>query len=160
MLKMLSLLAPYKWLIAAVAAIALMAGLIFGAHKFLEHERNLGYQKAVAEYTAKQLVAEQAARAKEVQLNDKIQKARDEAKIREQKINDLSSTLNDTTKRMRDTVANLRNQLSRASQDSVRRQADAALEVSGECTNRYSKLAEETSRLASEIILLQEAWPN
>lgn len=152
---MINLLTPYKW--AIIGALALAA--LFAGYKFVKYEQNKGYQKATAEYNAKLVIAQQAAIAKERQLNDKVQKAANEAIEREAKIKELSGSLDDTNKRMRDTVADLRRKLSRATEAAARKQADAALGVSGECADEYIKLAKEAARLSSELTQLQDAWP-
>lgn len=152
-------LAPYKNIMLIVLCIALISALMFGIFKFISYERNIGYQKAVAEYTARELVMQRATAAKQAQLLYKVKKAQDESTAREQKINELSTTLDATTERMRNSTAHLRREIAGLTADAARRQASAALDVSNECTDEYSALAKEAARLSSGIILLQDSWP-
>lgn len=156
---MFTFLANYKLLLQIVAGVALIVGLIYGVHRFLDHEQQIGYNKAVAEYTAKALAAEQAARAKEQDLNNQITEARNEAAKRDEQINKLADALNNAYQRLRDTTTTIRRNLPKDPPTTVINTADAALSALAECSDRYSELAKTADEYASEIKLLQDSWP-
>lgn len=156
---MFTFLAPYKWLIEFLAIGTILACVVFGAHRFLEHEQQIGYDKAVAEYTKKELIAEQMARLKEIEMNRQLNEARNEATLREQKITDLSHNLAATSSSLLNTINTLRNKLSSAPDETLRKQADTALNLLGECQKEYGQMAENADRHASDVKTLEDAWP-
>jgi hypothetical protein len=156
---MLALLAPYKLILEIVAAVSLLAAIGFGVHKFLNHEQSIGYNKAVAEYTAKQLVAEQSARAKEAQLNKQLEEAQNAATKRDQQIKILSDSVAATSSSLRNTTSNIRNSLPSATIDAIRKTADAALSVFGDCQAKYGQLAKDADGHANDVKTLEESWP-
>lgn len=156
---MLSFLAPYKLYIEIAAVLAIVAGISYGVHNLLAHERKLGYNIAVAEYTEKALAAAKEARAREIVLNTQVQEARNVAILREQQIVDLSARLSVTSNSLLDTINALRHKLSTDPADTARKRADTALTLLGECQKRYGEVAESADRHASDVKLLQDAWP-
>ena len=157
---MFSFLTSYKMYIEIVVVLSIIAIISYGAHKILEHERKLGYDTAVAEYTKKELISIQAARDKESELNHRLQEANNVATLREQKIAVLSDKLSDTSRGLLNTINTLRNKLSQSSVAASRQQADTALALLGECQRDYSEMAENADRHASDVTRLEEAWPN
>lgn len=151
--------APYKNIMLIILGVVIVSAATLSIFKFISYERDIGYKKAVAEYAARESVIEKATAAKQSQLQETIKKAQNDAITREQKINDLSVTLTDTTKRMQYTISGLRSKIAGLTADAARRQADAALDVSGECSEEYTKMATEAARLSNQLILLQDAWP-
>ncbi len=137
-----------------------IVSLLYGGYRFIKHQQAIGYQRAVTEATQKRIIATQEAQAKERVLNKQLQDARNEAVKREKQINDLSKSNAADINRMRNTIADLRNRLSEATREALRKQADAALDVSGKCSEEYSRMAEEAARLANELKMLQDAWPD
>jgi hypothetical protein len=90
---MFSFLAPYKLLFQLVVITTVIIGLIYGSYALLVHERNMGYQTAVEEYTTKQLLSEAAARDKENQLLKQVQEAEHATHRCEQEITRLSGAV-------------------------------------------------------------------
>lgn len=156
---MLSFLSPYKTIIELVAFLALAAGICFGVHRFLEHEQNIGYQKAVAEYTAKALVAEQAARAKETLLTQQLQEAQNAAIQREKVIRDTSAAAAAASVSLHDTLTTIRSGVSSQSTDALGKSIIALTGVLDNCQREYRDMAESADRHASDVKTLTEAWP-
>lgn len=132
--------------------------IVAGIYKGLAYQRNMGYQKAVNEYTEKLLLAERTARAKEAELNDKIQKATNEATLMDNKITDLSRLVRESSG-LRNTIADLRRKLSSNPPTSANKQADTVLDVLGQCQSEYGAVAEAADRHARDVKLLLDAWP-
>src|SRR6185295_2015524 len=156
---MLALLGTYRAYIITGIVLLSIAAITYGVHVTLANERKIGYDKAVAEYTEKAAVVEKEARARELELSKQIQEARNAATIREQKISDLSTQLSTTSNRLLNTINALRSKLSASSAEAARKQADTALSLLGECQARYGEVAESADRHASDVKLLEEAWP-
>ena len=157
--KVFSTLNPYKWLIGAVGVATLLAAIFIGINLYKTKNQNIGYNKAVAEYNVKLLEAEQKARATEQRLNKQIEDARHESEKRKEKLNKLSRDNTDLVKRLRNTIADSKRSLSGNSPETNRETASTALDLFGECTERYSKMAEAADRHAEEVRLLEDSWP-
>ena len=156
---MFSFFSPYKVLIEAVAIGALILGIAFGIHHFLSYEQQIGYDKAVAEYTAKELEATKAARAREQALAAQLSEAQNAAAIREQTIKTLASAAAVSSGGLRDTIAGIN---ARVPNDSVLALGNAVRtlgQVFTECEGRRRQVAEDAERLNSEKRTLVESWP-
>lgn len=156
---MFSFFSPYKLLIEAIAIGAIILGIGYGIHKFLSYEQNLGYQKAVAEYTAKELEATKAAREKETALTKQLQEAQNAAQIREQAIKSMSAAVNAASVSLRDTLNNISRGVPTATIAALRQSTTALSAVLVECQDNYRGMAEKADRHASDVKTLSDAWP-
>ena len=152
-------LSPYKTLIEAFLLVLVLAAIGFGFHLFLEYERGIGYDRAKAEYTAKELVATQAARATEQRLSKQLEDAQNAAIAREQTLTAAAAASASAAGSLRNTVATLRNSLPGATVETARQAATAFATVFTDCTDRYRGMAEIADRHASDAKTLSEAWP-
>ncbi|QJC56145.1 hypothetical protein HC248_01431 [Polaromonas vacuolata] len=151
----MSWLSPWRWLLGAATAAALMVGLL----QLDKSRQAIGYDRAVVEYTTMALKAGQAARAREQALQAKVTKAQDDAKARETKLAADAAGARAATRGLRDDLAAIRSTLPGLADDAVRRYADASSIVFAECADRYSELATKADAIASERRALIEAWP-
>lgn len=152
-------LARYLRAIEALAALALVAGICWGAHLFLEHERDIGRNEVRAEY-AKQLdEAKDAALAKERFYQSQLNEANQHAAEREQTIRALAASNGAAYGGLQNTVATISNSLSAASADALRNTARAYGVVFAECAGRRQTMAVDLERANSEKRTLIEAWP-
>lgn len=142
-----------------LGAAALLAALAFGLWQLDKSRQSIGYDRAVAEYTAQALKADQAARAREQALQAKVTKAQDDSKLRETKLAADAAASRAAANGLRDDLATIRNSLPSLARDAVNRYADTASVVFQECADRYSELAAKTDAIASERQTLIEAWP-
>lgn len=157
---MFAFLAPYKLLIEVLVIGAIISAIASGAHLFLNYERDVGYQKAVGEYTARQLEAEKAARAREQQLTQQITEAQHAAQQRDQTIKSLSTTAAAAAGSLRDAIArttshSLPGAATAAGGGSVGQLGD----LLGDCADRYRAVAESAERERNAKQTLIEAWP-
>lgn len=146
-------------LIKAVAAIALVAGLIFAWNVFIKHEQNIGYQKAVAEYNVKLLAAKEAADKLEQELTTQVQEAQANGLKREETIRTLAAAVGKSSDSLRNTANAIRLGLPNATVEAARAAADAFATVFSECQGRYGALAEKADGHANDVRTLEEAWP-
>lgn len=146
-------------LIKALAAALLVAGLIFGFNVFVDHQRDIGYQKAVAEYNVKLLAAKEAADKREQELTTQVQEAQANGLKREETIKALAAAVGKSSDSLRNTANAIRLGLPNATVEAARTAADAFATVFSECQGRYGALAEKADGHANDVRTLEEAWP-
>lgn len=146
-------------LIAKSIAVALLvAGLIFGYNLFVEHQRDIGYQKRVAE-DAVQLNADlQAAREQTERLFRIHDKALAEGAQREQALKTQLSSARAVSNSLRDDIAFYVSRLSEYSDATARAYADAGLRLLGACQERYIEVAAGAKGHLNDWRTLSEAW--
>src|SRR5674476_453797 len=92
-------------------SLLLLAGIAWGVNAFLNYEQNVGYQKAVAEYDVKLIVAQ----TKAVEDTARLTKEKDDAiasSTQKLKARDTAvAKLTTTNSGLRNTVTNLRSSL-------------------------------------------------
>ena len=150
----------FKRFIVGWIVIGFFLSIFFGYQYLVKKERKSGYAQAVAEYTARALIAEKEARERESQWNRQLQEAENAATKRDQQIKTLSTSAAVASGRLRDQTITLRNGLPAASIAACRATANAALTVFGECEVKYRELAEDADGHASDVQTLIEAWPH
>lgn len=143
----------------ALAVALLVAGLIFGFNVFVDHQRDIGYQKAVAEYTVKLLEAKEAADKREQELTTQVQEAQANGLKREETIRTLAAAVGKSSDSLRNTANAIRLGLPLATVEAARTAADAFAAVFSECQGRYGSLAEKADGHANDVRTLEEAWP-
>src|SRR3972149_6340367 len=152
---MFSLLNPGRWLLYG----AFLAALMLGVWRLDVSRQQIGYDRAVAEYTKIALKAEQAARAKEQSLQAQILKAENEAKTRETKLAASAAATRRVADSLRSDPAAARRDIASASRAAVDRYSQTASAVLEECTREYETLAGTTAGIASDALTLLQAWP-
>jgi len=152
-------LASYARAIEAVALLVVVALIVWGSHSFLEHERQIGYDKAVAEYQQKLSEAKDAARVREQALNTQLQEARNAAAQRDQVLQAASAAAVAASGSLRDTIATLRSGLPGASAATLAHTADTLAAVLTDCQDQYRDVAAKADRHANDARTLTEAWP-
>lgn len=145
--------------IKALATVILVAGLIFGYNVFVDHQRDIGYQKAVAEYNVKLLAAKEAADKREQELSAQVQEAQANGLKREETIRTLAAAVGKSSDSLRNTANAIRLGLPNATVEAARTAADAFAAVFTDCQGRYGELAAKADGHASDVRTLEEAWP-
>lgn len=144
-------------IIGIVVAIA----ALFGAWQWSLHSaEKRGYTLAQTEYTQKALVASEAARKREHELQTQLEVAQNESRKRETVLNAAADSARVELRGMRDELASLGDRLSRASAESLRRYAATANSVLAECTDRLTEMAKAADGHASDALMLQQGWPS
>lgn len=142
-----------------LAGLALIAGVCWGVHTFLEHERDIGRNEVRAEYALKLAEAKEAAKLREDDLRGQRDAAVNKGNEREQTIRTLATANSNASIGLRDTTTGIRNSLSSLTEDALRSVASAYGNVLTECQSRRGEVAEAAERLNSEKQTLIEAWP-
>jgi N-methylhydantoinase A/oxoprolinase/acetone carboxylase beta subunit len=156
---MFAFLSPYKLLIEVIAIGAIILGIAFGIHKFLSYEQQIGYDKAVAEYTAKENEALKAAAEKTAALQKQLDEANQHAQAREQTIKSLAAAAVTASGGLHDTINAISRSVPSASIDALRIAVSTFGTVLNDCQNTYRAMAEIADRHASDARTLTEAWP-
>ena len=151
---MISPLVIKPLLIAAVIAAAVVAW-----NHFLDYEQNIGYQKAVAEYTVKLLEAKEAADRREQELTTQVQEAQANGLKREETIKALAAAVGKSSDSLRNTANAIRLGLPHATVEAARTAADAFAAVFTDCQRRYVEVARAADGHANDVRTLEEAWP-
>lgn len=145
-------------LIKALAAALLVAGLIFGFNVFVDHQRNIGYQKRVAEDAVQLNAGLQAARERAERMFRIHDKALTEGAQREQALKNQLSSARAVSNSLRDDLAEYRRRLSEYSDATARAYADAGLRLLGACQERYIEVAAGAKGHLNDWRTLSEAW--
>jgi chromosome segregation ATPase len=143
-------------LVSAAAASIVTAVAVWNFQGYRYGEQIATMQKEAAEATTKAVKAAMDKTQADQQRKDDALR---EANIRVQKNQALARALDGDIDRVRDELATARADLSKASADAVRRYSDAQSNVVGACTARLVELAKHADQCASDIRLMQEAWP-
>lgn len=150
----------YLRLAEALAALALVLGLCWGAHEFLQHEQRIGYDRRVAEDKTAEAAAKDAALKTERSMQGKVNDA-ENARIAAQQENQAAA---DSASAAADRLRVAASDLSRrVSADPGKTGADAAATLAqllGECSDRYRDLARRADGHASDAKTLNDAWPD
>lgn len=112
-----------------------------------------------AEYINQALAASESARAREKQLQTKVEDAKNAAVTREKTLLADAGRSRAAADRLRDELATTRVILPGLTRAAVERYADAASIVFNECVREYRDLAAQADRLANDKQTLIEAWP-
>lgn len=143
----------------AIAVALLVAGLIFSFNIFVDYQRDIGYQKRVAE-DAVQLNADlQAAREQTDRMFRIHDKAIAEGAQREQALKNQLSGARAVSNSLRDDLTEYRRRLSEYSDATARAYADTGLRLLGACQERYLEVAAGAKGHLNDYRTLSEAWP-
>lgn len=143
----------------AIAAAVMVAALLWAYNSFVEHQQDIGYQRAVAEYKAEEAKALKAALEETARLKDKVTEAQNNANKREQENQILSGRIVTLNNRLRQRDAVFSGQLSSASADAVKNAAGAYAALFAECRGNYAEMGSAAAGHFSDVVKLEESWP-
>jgi hypothetical protein len=156
----LAFLSPYKLLIEVLVIGAIIAGLVYGVHRFFDSLRQEGYDKAVVEYSQKLVEAKDAAAKREAELLTQLKGAQDAQAIRDKQITTLAGSVAVASNGLRDTVTHYSSGLSNASADALRGSITQFGGLLTGCSDQYRGMAENAERERSAKQTLIEGWPH
>lgn len=155
----LAFLSPYKLLIELAVIGALLAFAGVQLHRFMDHEQQIGYGRAVGEYNAKLVAQQQAAIEKQQALQKQLEDAQNAATEREQVIRSTAAAASAASVSLRDALTTIRAGVPTASVDALRKSTATLATVLDQCQGAYRDMAEKADRHASDVKTLQDAWP-
>ena len=144
-------------LIRLLSIAAVLAALGVAANRYLSSVEQRGYDRAVSEYQAKMITAQNDAIAERNRLQGLVDAAIKGRNDREETIRKSAAATGALVAGVRNELDALRDGLSVASVDALRHSTATLALVFGECTDRYSGLAEKADRHVSDIRALMEA---
>lgn len=143
-------------LVAYLVGAALLA---FAAWRTSMYFEDVGYQRAVVAYETKLSEAKKESLERERALQSKVDEAEKKGAEREKIHRVERAVLESRVIGLRDDLATFRARLPKVSGAACVEAADTVAELFGECTDRYSKLAEAADGHANDALTCQEAWP-
>lgn len=142
-----------------LAGLALVAGICWGVHEFLEHERDIGRNEVRAEWAQKLQDEKDAAARREAELRAQRDDAIAQGVTRETLIRNLAAGSNASSVGLRDALTTIRNGVPSATVEALRNSTTTLTTVLADCQARYRSLAETADRHASDARTLSDAWP-
>lgn len=146
-------------IIKGVLALAVVAALAFGVHRFLAYEQNIGYQRAVAEYTVKEKAALDAALEKERFLRKQVTEAEHEATKQRAENAKQVATAAAAADGLRGTIAHLRQRLPATTHAACIATAGATASLLDQCQRDYQEMAGIADGHRIDVETLMKAWP-
>lgn len=159
MIALVAFFSRYKIAAEALAALALLAGLLYGFHRFCESLREVGRNEVRIEW--------READVKRIEAENKLAAAQNanrdlavaQGEQREKTITAAVSATSAAVVGLRGIIASQQTQLSTANIEANRRYSAAAGAVFAECTERYRSMAEAAERSDNAARTLNAAWP-
>lgn len=149
------MITQYRLISEVIFIISLGVGVVW----FIHYERQIGYDKAVAEYNKDRIKQEEIARKREQDLTDQLNQAKDEATQREQIIVTLSNNSRASSDSLSAALDKIRTDMPSYSQTALTEHTAALTAILGECQRDYRQMAENADRHYSDYKTLSEAWP-
>ena len=149
----------YRFLAQVAGIVAMGIALMAGYVRLISYHEDIGSQRATAFCIAEKLKAEQAANERDAAYQLQLRKANHEAEQRQAALAADIDALNRQLERLRNERAAMRTRVDNLSAEAARRFAGVCVDVHGECTERYSELAETADRLAADCRTLNDSWP-
>ena len=158
-LSFLSSLDPQKWLTELIIVLALSLLVGFGGYELIVHIERIGYDRAKAEDTAQALKNAQVAMNQQAAMKKQYEDAQNEWKKREKSLLSDINASHRAVDSLRTQLTSANSDLSNSSQRSLANRVIALTDVFEQCTARYADLAEKADGHASDVQLIQGAWP-
>jgi len=153
------MLEPYVLLAKVIAVVALLSAIVFGVHLYNTHFEDIGYQKAVSEYSAKLIAAQESAQKETAALNQKIQEANNAANRRNKQIDAAHAAAQSANDSLQHTLDTYRDSVSGATAATLAGAVRTLTDVFGECSSSITGLAKTADRWESDSRRCVESWP-
>ena len=146
------------WIKALIVA-ALLAIAAAAVNRYLDTVEQRGYDRAVLEYQAKLITAQNAATEERNQMQAAVDAAIKGRNDREKSIRAVADAAGVAVGGLRNELDAARAGMSVADAATLRHAATTYSLVFGECVERYTGLAEKATRHVSDIQTMMEAQP-
>ena len=143
-------------IIGIALAIILILG---GAFLVIRHYETVGYQKRVAEEDVQRNKDLEIAAKQTLNLQNKLDEAQNELSVTKQKLVTLSNNNVVLTSKLRDSITAYNRNLPDYSKQALIERINTLSSVVGECTERYSEMANKADTYAADLKMMQDSWP-
>jgi chromosome segregation ATPase len=143
-----------------VAVVVLVAAAVWGYSAFVNHQRAIGYQQAIADVQKQENADLKAALKETIRLNGLITEANNAANERELERQRLTARIATLNGRLRDTEASIDRLVASASADALRQATAAFNTLFGECRGAYEAMGQAAQGHSDDVRTLTAAWPS
>lgn len=158
-MSILDALSPYKLLIEIAVIGSLAAGVVWGVHEFLEHERDIGRKEVQARWDAQKLADQTASDKMEKEWREKYDAAVNLGAENVKIARASATTANASADSLRNTNATIVKLIPGASAETARAYASAYQTVFNDCVGKYKELGETAQGHYIDAATLDAAWP-
>lgn len=155
----LAFFARYKLAAEILAALALLAALLWGFNRFCEAKRDEGRAEVRTQWREADLARAEAENKIAALQNANRDLAVAQGEQREKAINTAVAASASAVVSLRSALASQQAQLATASIEANRQYSRTASAVFAECVERYKSVAEDAARLDNAARTLDAAWP-
>lgn len=155
--KVLDAVPSWLWAIVAAALLAVVVGLNINLAMAHHQVAELTIKSQDLELTIARSEARAATQSAAYQTQ--TSKAKDEASIRESTLRNLAVVAGSESAGLRNDLAALRRNLANATREAAIERATALSTVLGQCSERYTGLAQTCDRHVSDLKTLIDSWP-
>jgi hypothetical protein len=152
-------LARYLRIAEALAALAAVAAICWGAHTFLEHERQIGRDEVQARWDKQKAAEEKAAAAQRQGWTDQQLGANNHANDRQQINQAAAAAAGAVAGSLRDAIAAFAKARPDDTPGTARASAATLGTLLADCEGRYREMAAIADGHANDVRALKEAWP-
>lgn len=150
----------YKLVAEGLLALALLAAVLYGFHRFCEYQRDIGRTEVRDEWKRADDAAALADARLATEREKNVNKATAEGVQREAIIKTLAAGSAASAASLRDTVAAFKASNSTATVETLINRANTAGDLLGDCAAQYRSVAEKADRHANDVQTLDAAWPS
>ena len=150
---------PSIWWIKPLLAICAGTVLFCAGGYFGANHVQRKWDVAGAESIKSTMALHVAAFEKAREWAEKLQEAQNSATLREQKLRAERDAARTAAVSLRNTIAARRDELPATTTDACRQTAASALDLLSTCAERYTAVAAAADAHASDVRMMQAAWP-
>lgn len=158
-LNPLDFIGRWKLILEGLAILALIIGIAELWHRHNVSQQDIGYQRAVAEYQAKDNEKLKAALAQTTFYKQQLNEAQQHANDREKVLLAAATAASSASTGLQHTLETIRNGVPSATVDALRQTTATLTSVLGECQARYRELGQKADGHANDVQTLIDAWP-
>lgn len=147
------------WWIKAIIIAVVVAGIGLAMNRLDASRQQIGYDRAMAEVTAKENESLKFLLAETERLNDQVAEAQRNAKEREAANQVLTDRVNALSSKLRNTQRSIDLSIATATADALRKATSAFNTLFGECRERYEQMGRNAAGHSSDVVTLEQAWP-
>lgn len=154
------LLGRYKFALDALVIALVVGAMAFGVHHYNAYQQGIGESRNEAVHVARELAAQQASRAREIQLQKDKDDAVAEAAKNRQALAAVATAAANSGRVLDSTLQAIRAAAPGYSASAAREYAATLATVLNECQTAYRGVAAEADGHAADSLMLQNSWPN